>query len=116
MKKLFFIITILLIACNVNAAATFTVNGSNTTVDFAYTAPTSTVQSIVTSAAHYAWYVGGDHGSDTFPTGNQAKLNILDAFIKAKILEWAAQYDIIMQTDAARNAAEISTKQTYTMQ
>jgi len=90
--------------------ATFLVDGTNTTVQFEYTKPTTTIQSIVGDAAEYLFNKGfGDHGTDESPIifddlTNQEKLNLLDAHVRNVIVDLANTYKSIQAQIVAREA------------
>lgn len=82
-------------------AGTFSVNGGNTTVTFAYTQPTTTIQTIVNSAVQQlvspAVYAG---------MTNQQKLDALDLYVKERIKILAKANDIAVADAAAAATAE----------
>jgi len=86
-------------------AGSFSSTGGDTTVTFAYTTNTTKMLNIITAAAHCLWNMGyGDH---TYPNtfaglNNQQKVDIVDAFIKWRIKEFAKQQTI---NDASAVAA-----------
>lgn len=92
----------------------FTVSGSNTTVEFSYTALTATIQSIVGGCAEYLWEHGyGDHGTSENPIlftslSNQQKLDLVDAHVKNVIVDAANTQKSVKAQEAARVAEELS--------
>lgn len=91
-------------------AASFIVNGSNTTIRLEYTSTTTNIQSIVGDAAHYLWKDELDaEGNITNPfdqATNQQKLDVVFNHIKDVIVNEANTYKSISAQDAARATAE----------
>jgi hypothetical protein len=93
-------------------AGTFTVNGANTTIKFEYTALTTTILSIVGSAAEYLWNHGyGDHGTVEIPIlftslTNQEKLNLVDTHLKQVVIGLANTFKSVKAQDIARAVEE----------
>lgn len=93
-------------------ASSFTVNGSNTTITFAYTKDTTTIQSIIGNAAEYLWNHGyGDHGTEAAPilfsslTNNQ-KLALVEDHIKDVVVDAANTFKSVKAQDEAKAAEE----------
>jgi len=91
--------------------ASFKTDGANTTVTFAYTAPTQKVVDTAEAAAHYLWEHGyGDHGDEENPIlvsdlTNQQKLNLIDQHVRRVILDIAKDYHVNSEQEAARETA-----------
>ena len=90
---------------------TFTTNAPNSTVSFAYTAPTLKLKAVLEDAAHKLFNMGrGDHGTKESPIvwgdlADQEKLNILQKHIKDIVSGMAKQYIIDTDLDVARAQA-----------
>ena len=89
--------------------ATFTVDGTKTTVSFEYEALTAKIQLVVGDCAESLFNNGrGDHGSEEEPIvfadlSNTEKLNIVDDYIKEIIVNRANQFKL----DEAKDAVEV---------
>ena len=89
--------------------ARFTVNGSDTTISFEFTAPTTKIQTIVGIISLYLWNTGaGDHGTNDAPIlytslNNQQKLNLVFQFVLTSLMN-------ILHIDAFRKAADASSQ------
>jgi hypothetical protein len=72
--------------------ATFTVNGSNTTISFTFTMTTTKTQSIVGIVSLYLWNRGyGNHGTPQAPIlysslTNQQQLDLIFQHVKTSIM------------------------------
>lgn len=87
-------------------SGTFTVDGSNTTIKFEYSATTSRVVNIIDNAVHYLWSRGrGDQSANYADLTNQDKLDILDAYLKDNVVDLAKTNYINTASDAARVTA-----------
>ena len=93
-------------------ASSFKVVGNNTTVEFNYTALTTSVISIVGGCAEYLWDKGwGDHGDEKNPIifaslTNAQKLAIVDDYVKQCIIDAANTQKSIKAEDLARTTEE----------
>ncbi len=90
-------------------AGKFTVNGTNTTITFEYTAPTTKVQAIVLAAARYFYDLDAVDVPPTTPFDsltNQQKLDILDRHIRRLVNEAARQANISTAIAVASAAAD----------
>ena len=91
-------------------AGTFVVNGSNTTVSFAYTATTTKVQAIVLAAARHFYDVEAlGPNPPSIPFGsltNQQKLDYIDLFVKRLINEAAREQKMAEAIAAAAADAD----------
>lgn len=74
-------------------ASSFTVNGSNTTINFSYTAPTATMISVVGDAAEYAYRASLPGWTGAVPEfdamTNSQKLALVEEAIKAMVIKAA---------------------------
>ena len=87
--------------------ATFTVDGTKTTVSFEYTALTAKIQEVIGACAENLWVEETDEeGEVTNPFAdatNTEKLNIVDEYIKDIIVNRANQFKL----DKAKDAVEV---------
>ena len=93
-------------------AGSFTVNGSNKTIAYEYTKPTSMVLRVVGDAAEYLFDKGfGDHGDEENPIvfddlTNQQKLDLVDAHhVRAGILSLAMTHKSLRDQKIAKDLA-----------
>jgi hypothetical protein len=99
-------------------AASFTINGNNVTITFAFTAPIAAAQDTVASAAKRL-YLSSPAASELTPgvafdqLTPQQQLNILDQAILASIIEGARYQYALDAANAARAIAEEEAKQKF---
>jgi len=92
-------------------SGTFEVNGSDTTVRFEYTKPTTMVQAIIGDAAEYLFDHGkGDHGDEENPIvfadlTNQDKLDLVAANVPLVIINMAMTHKSQRDQKIARDLA-----------
>lgn len=91
---------------------TFIVNGTNTTIDFAWTQTTTKTQNIVGVAAHY---LANQKGVDFATLTNQQKLNLVDAHLRQVIIDLARTYNANAAADTARDAAIVDADANLTL-
>lgn len=82
-------------------SGTFIVNGSNTTITFAYTKPTSAIQAIINSAVQQLVSAAEFAGMN-----NQQKLDTLDIYVRERIKILAKTNDIAVANAAAASTAD----------
>lgn len=92
--------------------ASFTVNGTDTTVKFEYTAPTAKVQEIVGAVSENLWQEEtNEKGVVTNPFAeatNAQKLAVVDKHIKRVLVDMANSYLSNKSQQEARETAEAS--------
>jgi len=101
-------------------AGTFVVNGTDTTVTFAYTADTQKVSDTVNNAVAYLYpQIFGDvldGNGDLIPFDqltNQQKLNVLDDWLKKNVLDLAKEYNRKSAIRVAEVAAGLESETKY---
>ncbi len=90
-------------------AGKFTVNGTNTTIAFEYTALTKKVQDVVGAAARHLYDLDSVDVPSTAPFDNltnQQKLDLLDKYVRRLINDAARQANISAAIAAAAAAAD----------
>lgn len=89
-------------------AATFLVDGTNVTVDFAYTSTVDKAIEVVNFMAHELFDRGmGDHGTEDDPIlfddlNNQNKLDLIDDYLLMVIINMAKQRNADDKMELAR--------------
>lgn len=95
------------------------VNGSNTTVSFSYTAPTVKVEDTLRDAAKYLYDKTSGHGvmldeGETIDNLTNAEVGaIVDHYVKTILRDAAATYHVLAAGVAARTAAEAENSTKY---
>lgn len=93
-------------------SAEFEILNGDIIVRFEYTANATKAQATIEDASHLLWDRGwGDHGTELDPIvydelSNQAKLDIVDVYVKKDILDMARNYLSTSGANAARDQAE----------
>ena len=92
----------------------FDVNGTDTTINFSWTAPTDKITSIVGDCSEYIFNHGyGNHGTEEIPilfedlTNNQ-KLSLVEDHLKQVIINSANTNKSIKAQEAARDVEELN--------
>lgn len=97
-------------------SGSFTVSGSDTTIIFQYTTPTTKMNNILTAAAHALWDLGYGNHTVTFESlTKQQKIDLIDANIKQLVIDLAAQYVIPAAVDPVRAAATTDASVNYSL-
>ena len=86
----------------------FTIDGTDTTITFSWTALTEKIVSIVGDCSEYLWEHGyGDHGTEETPIvfddlNNNQKLALVEAHLKDVIINASNTFKSVRAQDAAR--------------
>ena len=86
----------------------FTIDGTDTTITFSWTALTENIISIVGDCSEYLWEHGyGDHGTEETPIvfddlNNNQKLALVEAHLKDVIINASNTFKSVRAQDAAR--------------